>query len=322
MRRSIRSSRSASSCREPKATRKSRCRSPREEGVAGVAARRRHLAMRPDRRRRARDRQQQASERDRSRSMPMRATACVQPGVVLDQLNARAQDRTGSGIPVDVSTSRAGDARRHGRQQQLRLALDPLRQHGAQRARDRGVAADGARMSASATCRSDPARCDAPPGYRRARQEDPRDRRARSATRSSARCPKVLRRVGGYNLDMVSGAGHNMAHLLVGSEGTLALLRSGCSSSSRRCRSIKCSASCHFPTFYHAMDAPQHIVKLSPAAVELVDRTMIELARANPAFRPDRRAIRERRARRDPAGRVRRRRPGRASRASCNSSSS
>ncbi len=43
---------------------------------------------------------------------------------------------------------------------------------------------------------------------------------------------------------------------------------------------------CHFPTFYQAMDATQHIVKLGPAAVELVDRTMIELARDNPVFRP------------------------------------
>ncbi len=34
------------------------------------------------------------------------------------------------------------------------------------------------------------------------------------------------------------------------------------------------------------MDSAQHIVKLGPSAVELVDRTMIELARANPAFRP------------------------------------
>ena len=34
------------------------------------------------------------------------------------------------------------------------------------------------------------------------------------------------------------------------------------------------------------MAAAQHIVKLGPSAVELVDRTMIELARANPAFRP------------------------------------
>ena len=43
---------------------------------------------------------------------------------------------------------------------------------------------------------------------------------------------------------------------------------------------------CHFPTFYRSMEAPQHIVRLGPAAVELVDRTMIGLARSNPAFRP------------------------------------
>ena len=34
------------------------------------------------------------------------------------------------------------------------------------------------------------------------------------------------------------------------------------------------------------MAAAQHIVELGPTAVELVDRTMIELALANPAFRP------------------------------------
>jgi Fe-S oxidoreductase len=33
------------------------------------------------------------------------------------------------------------------------------------------------------------------------------------------------------------------------------------------------------------MSAPQHIVKLGPSAVELVDRIMIDLSRANPAFR-------------------------------------
>jgi len=42
---------------------------------------------------------------------------------------------------------------------------------------------------------------------------------------------------------------------------------------------------CHFPSFYKAMEATQHIVKLDPAAAELVDRTMIELARDIPMFR-------------------------------------
>ncbi|MFZ2651083.1 MAG: FAD-linked oxidase C-terminal domain-containing protein, partial [Burkholderiaceae bacterium] len=41
----------------------------------------------------------------------------------------------------------------------------------------------------------------------------------------------------------------------------------------------------NFPTFRAAMQAAQHIVKLTPTAVELVDRTMIELSQANPAFR-------------------------------------
>src|SRR5690606_15753160 len=42
----------------------------------------------------------------------------------------------------------------------------------------------------------------------------------------------------------------------------------------------------NFPTFYQAMDMTRHIVELGPCAVELVDRTMIDLARSNPAFRP------------------------------------
>src|SRR5205823_1135583 len=42
---------------------------------------------------------------------------------------------------------------------------------------------------------------------------------------------------------------------------------------------------CHFQKFYTAMDTTRHIVPLGPSAVELVDRTMIGLARDIPAFR-------------------------------------
>ncbi|MDP2400093.1 MAG: FAD-linked oxidase C-terminal domain-containing protein [Burkholderiales bacterium] len=107
----------------------------------------------------------------------------------------------------------------------------------------------------------------------------------REAGEIEHRYPKVLRRVGGYNLDMMLPPGVNMAHLLVGSEGTLAF--------SRRIElklsplpKHKTLGVCHFPTFYQSMEAPQHIVGLKPAAVELVDNTMIDLARGNPAFRP------------------------------------
>jgi Fe-S oxidoreductase len=96
--------------------------------------------------------------------------------------------------------------------------------------------------------------------------------------------PKLLRRVGGYNLDMLSGESFNMAHLLVGSEGTLAYSRRIHLNLSPLPRH-KTLGVCHFPAFYKAMESAQHIVKLKPAAVELVDRTMIGLARGNPAFR-------------------------------------
>jgi Fe-S oxidoreductase len=110
--------------------------------------------------------------------------------------------------------------------------------------------------------------------------------RREAATIASA-YPEVSRRVGGYNLDALlpNGASINPATLLVGSEGTLAL-------STRIALKLapiprnRVQGVCHFPTFRAAMEAPRHIVRLGPTAVELVDRTMIELGRANPVFRP------------------------------------
>ena len=108
-----------------------------------------------------------------------------------------------------------------------------------------------------------------------------------------ARWPKVMRRVGGYNLDIFQPQSErpytddgsvNLAHLLVGAEGTLAFTRSLTLRLSRLPRA-KVLGVVNFPSFHAAMDAAQHIVRLGPSAVELVDRTMIELSRANPAFR-------------------------------------
>ena len=104
--------------------------------------------------------------------------------------------------------------------------------------------------------------------------------------------PQVLRRVAGYNLDVFNPRSErpytadgsvNLAHLLVGSEGTLAVFEK-----------IKLKLSplpghkalgvVNFASFRDAMASAQHIVTLGPCAVELVDRTMIDLARQNPAF--------------------------------------
>ena len=99
------------------------------------------------------------------------------------------------------------------------------------------------------------------------------------------RFPKLKRRVGGYNLDTIDPAGHNMAKLLVGSEGTLATFKS-IELQLHDIPKHRVMGVCHFPSFYSAMDATQHIVKLDPVAVELIDSTMIDLARDIPIFRP------------------------------------
>ncbi len=104
----------------------------------------------------------------------------------------------------------------------------------------------------------------------------------------ATRFPDLMRRVGGYNIDALVAEGRNapvnLAHLLVGSEGTLAFSRK-ITLDLAKTPTHKVLGVCHFPKFYAAMETTQHIVKLGPAAVELVDRTMIDLARDIPVFR-------------------------------------
>ena len=109
--------------------------------------------------------------------------------------------------------------------------------------------------------------------------------------------PTTQRRVGGYNIDALLpdamanrpngkvGDGINLSHLLVGSEGTLAY-SSSITLKLSSLPSKKIMGICHFPSFYEAMDAAQHIVPLDPVAVELVDDTMLQLARKIDMFKP------------------------------------
>ena len=109
---------------------------------------------------------------------------------------------------------------------------------------------------------------------------------AREADEIARRFPALLRRVGGYNIDtLATGGGHNMAHLLVGSEGTLGFFTE-IELDLQPLPAHRVLGVCHFPAFHEAMTATQHIVALDPSAVELVDRTLIELAREIAAFRP------------------------------------
>ena len=109
------------------------------------------------------------------------------------------------------------------------------------------------------------------------------------AAEIEARFPKQLRRVGGYNIDALTPAARasgrdNLARLLVGSEGTLAF-SAAIELMLSPIKPRKVLGICQFPDFRAAMAAAQYLVTLDPEAVELVDRTMIDLGRAIPLFR-------------------------------------
>jgi FAD/FMN-containing dehydrogenase/Fe-S oxidoreductase len=212
----------------------------------------------------------------------------VEPGIVLDDLN-RALKVHGLWFPVDVSTaSRAtiggmaannscgGRSLRYGTMRDNVFAID-------------AVLADGT------AAHFGPVAAD----LRDLPQDSPLAPLAgdllalgrREASEIEARFPKVQRRVGGYNLDALVPApaahnlGHNLAHILVGSEGTLAF-STKIDIKLWPLLGRRAVGACHFARFYDAMEAAQHIVKLGPIAVELVDRTMIALAADIAMFRP------------------------------------
>jgi len=111
---------------------------------------------------------------------------------------------------------------------------------------------------------------------------------AREADAVQERFPQVQRRVGGYNLDaLMPGRNElNLAHILVGSEGTLGFSNRIELKLAPVLASRRTVGACHFGSFRAAMEAAQHIVQLGPIAVELIDRTMLGLARAIEMFQP------------------------------------
>ncbi len=211
--------------------------------------------------------------------------AVVQPGLVLDHLNAQLK-KHGLWFPVDVSTS-------------AQATLGGMAGNNSCGSRSiaygnmvHNVAGASAWLSSGELLEFD--RVAALTG--RSAQIASFVRRLAEQHRNEieAHWPKVLRRVGGYNLDIFHNQSElpytadgsvNLAHLLVGSEGTLACTRSLTLQLTELPRA-KVLGVVNFPTFRAAMASAQHIVKLTPTAVELVDRTMIELSLANPAFRP------------------------------------
>jgi FAD/FMN-containing dehydrogenase/Fe-S oxidoreductase len=208
----------------------------------------------------------------------------VEPGIVLDELNRQLKPH-GLWFPVDISTaSRATIGGMAGNNscgaRSLRYGVT----------RDNVLSIDAV-LADGSTAHFGPVGAglrDLPAGSPlRPLAEDLLAIGVRESDEIAARFPRVQRRVGGYNLDALAPNApvHNLAHILVGSEGTLGF------STKIELKlwpllGRRAVGACHFGRFYGAMDAAQHIVKLRPIAVELVDRTMIELARDIDMFRP------------------------------------
>jgi FAD/FMN-containing dehydrogenase/Fe-S oxidoreductase len=99
-----------------------------------------------------------------------------------------------------------------------------------------------------------------------------------------ARYPKILRHVGGYNLDRFSNGGaKNLCSLIVGSEGTLASYSEAVINLVPTPK-YKALGIVHFDDLIAAMDAVEEILQLEPVAIELADKTMLDLTRKQPAY--------------------------------------
>ena len=216
---------------------------------------------------------------------PAGAVALVEPGLVLDDLNA-ALSPHGLWFPVDVSTGAqatlggmAGNnscgsrSIAYGNMVHNVLGLDVWLSDGTrvELGPVRSLEGRAARIATFV-----------------------RDLAARHRDSIAARWPKVMRRVGGYNLDIFDNQSErpyttdgevNLSHLLVGSEGTLALTRSLRLKLAPK-PAHRVLGVVNFSTFRAAMLAPQHLVGLGPSAIELIDRIMIDLGLDNPSYRP------------------------------------
>jgi FAD/FMN-containing dehydrogenase/Fe-S oxidoreductase len=207
--------------------------------------------------------------------------ARVEPGVVLDRLN-KALRNDGLFFPVDPST--AGRATLGGMTANNSCGSRSLRYGNMVH----NVRAIEALLADGSAARFGEVPANLPEGLP-ARYRDlvlhMRALYAREKGEIARRFPQVLRRVGGYNIDSIDEQGHNMARLLVGSEGTLAFFTE-IELDLQPIPPNRVLGVCQFPTLYRAMDATRAIVALGPSAVELVDRTMIDLARGIPMFGP------------------------------------
>ena len=205
---------------------------------------------------------------------PDSATIRVQPGVVLDRLNRELAPR-GLFFPVDVATSSratlggmAANNSAGARSIRYGMMVDNVR-------RVSGSLADGTPVSFGLEVPAE--------GVESELASTVATLRRREDAELERRIPKVMRRVAGYNLDRVSPDGADIVRLLVGSEGTLTFF------TELEIQLVPLPSKtvlgvCAFPDLDSALNAVRAIMELDPSAVELVDGTLLDLAREIPTL--------------------------------------
>jgi FAD/FMN-containing dehydrogenase/Fe-S oxidoreductase len=211
--------------------------------------------------------------------------AVVEPGLVLDHLNARLAPY-GLWFPVDVSTG-------------AQATLGGMAGNNSCGSRSIAYGNMVHNVLGVGAWLADGTQADFGPlpsltGRAAALGNFVRELAARHRREIIERWPTVMRRVGGYNLDIFDNRSEhpyaadgqvNLAHLLVGSEGSLAYTKTLTLKLAPR-PLHRVLGIVNFPTFRASMAAAQHLVKLGPSAVELIDRIMIDLGLANAGYRP------------------------------------
>ena len=114
-----------------------------------------------------------------------------------------------------------------------------------------------------------------------------------------ARYPKILRRVGGYALDeFIGGKPFSLARLLVGSEGTLATtLEAKLNLEPRPTPAQVALMVVHFRTMPEALESTSEILTTGPTAVELADKYILDLTRRSLEYARQLTFVQETRAR-------------------------
>jgi FAD/FMN-containing dehydrogenase/Fe-S oxidoreductase len=217
--------------------------------------------------------------------------AIVEPGIVLDELNAQLKQH-GLRFAPDISTaSRAtiggmisnnscgARSVMYGKTIDHVLELDVILADGSQ-AHFRPL--DLAELEAA--CHGDTleAKC-----YREVRRIA-----LECADEIEKRYPKVVRRVGGYNLDEFVNPGKpfNLSKIIVGSEGTLAMITAA-KINLVPLPKEKAVLAIEFDELLDALAATPVILKHKPSAIEVMDRFILNHARENPAMDRMRRSI-------------------------------